>query len=227
MESTILIYRLRSWQQHDLETSRNKTPWRVKRADGSVPITPQSTSTQKTQSVANSQADKGLQTPSRPRTATELTISPKRPYTKKIVHIPQSPPKKTPKLRGFINAFEPSTPRSSVRFAAQPDASQSTPATRKGKERAEPEHELSASQNEDIFFNPPSPKGARESSRNNSPFLQQLQAGRSVDMPDPDSQSPPSSAGAMPTSSNGVPAEAQMEVDPPPERIEELVEPFL
>ena len=147
-------------QQHELETSNRKTPWsvRVKR-DHAGPLTPVSASTQRRQQAGPSAlGDSHLQTPSRPRYSKGLPDSPRREHRKKIINIPESPPKRTAKLPGFVNAFEPTTPqvaapRTSVRFALS-QASQASPGKGKDKERA-PTYDYGGAQGEDLFFNPP------------------------------------------------------------------------
>ena len=118
------------------------------------PLTPVSTSQKR---AAGGHIDANLRTPSRSRQNKELPGSPQRQHRKKIVNIPESPPKKPLKLGAFVNAFEQTTPKPSqakvgVRFAA----SQPSPGTSKGKgkERADPAYD--EAQQEDVFFNPPS-----------------------------------------------------------------------
>ena len=87
-----------------------------------------------------------MQTPSRPSAASQLSsTSPKR--RKKVVYIPETPPPRPAKLRGFFNAFDPAPSLS--------QAVQSTQIERKGKERAKPKHSFSEVLDEDLFFNPP------------------------------------------------------------------------
>lgn len=76
---------------------------------------------------------------------------------RKIVSVPESPPKRSARLPGFINAFEPTTPKaatpkSNVRFTLS-QINQLLPG-RKGKERAAV-YDSREAQSEDLFFNPP------------------------------------------------------------------------
>ncbi len=84
----------------------------------------------------------------------DLSVSPKWQHRKKIVHIPESPPKKPVKLPGFVNAFAPTS--SHLRLDLS-QALQSTQVGRKGKERAKVAYDFSEAQNEELFFNPPPP----------------------------------------------------------------------
>ncbi|RPD73712.1 hypothetical protein L226DRAFT_535983 [Lentinus tigrinus ALCF2SS1-7] len=126
------------FKQHELETSARKTPWsnKIRRTE---PVS----STQRRQTVEDQQP---LQTPSRPSAA---AASPKRQHRKKVIHVPESPPKIPAKLRGFFNAFDvaPSQPQFDLSQVAQ-----STQAGKKGKGRAS----VSYDENVDLFFNPPS-----------------------------------------------------------------------
>ncbi|KAI1791334.1 hypothetical protein LXA43DRAFT_973179 [Ganoderma leucocontextum] len=148
------------FKQHELETSNRKTPWsvRTKRDHGGV-LTPVSSSSQRRQQAGPSAlGDSHLQTPSRPRVNKDLPDSPAPQRRRKIASIPESPPKRTAKLPGFVNAFEPTTPKvatpkSNVRFMLS-QASQVSPGRRKGKERA-PVYDSKEAQSEDLFFNPP------------------------------------------------------------------------
>ncbi|RDX45660.1 hypothetical protein OH76DRAFT_1407837 [Lentinus brumalis] len=141
------------FKQHELETSARKTPWstKIRRTEHFPPPTPVSASTQRRQ-VAEEQPP--LQTPSRSRAGLDLSVSPKWQHRKKIVHIPESPPKKPVKLPGFVNAFAPTS--SNLRLDLS-QALQSTQVGRKGKERAKVAYDFSEAQNEELFFNPPPP----------------------------------------------------------------------
>ena len=81
------------------------------------------------------------------------------------MHIPESPPKKQPRMAGFVNAFEPTTPKPSVkigdsggaRFASSQQSQLSQGKGKgKGKERVGVVFDFNEPQQEDLFFNPPS-----------------------------------------------------------------------
>ena len=117
-----------------------------------------SSSQRRQQGGPSALGDSHLQTPSRPRVNKDLPDSPAHQRRKKVISIPESPPKRAAKLPGFVNAFEATTPKvttpkSNVRFTLS-QASQVSPGRRKGKERA-PVFDSRDAQSEDLFFNPP------------------------------------------------------------------------
>ena len=140
-----------------------------------------SSSQRRQQAGPSALGDSHLQTPSRPRVNKDLPDSPAHQRRKKVISIPESPPKRAAKLPGFVNAFEATTPKvttpkSNVRFTLS-QASQVSPGRRKGKERA-PVFDSRDAQSEDLFFNPPTQDYAPR------PFLQRDDPPRPISQPD-------------------------------------------
>lgn len=182
-----------------------------------------------------------LRTPLRPKANVDLASSPKRPHRKKIITIPDSPPKtqvqKSPKPKsnplGFSSSFsqEPSERRLRAELS---QASQSTQVHRKdkGKERAEViVIDDDSNEAQDVFFNPqPSADGHGHGSpsRAKSSFLRQLQD--EDFMPEVEMELPPRSSPSAPNSSAepapaSLPEDGDVEMKDTGEKREEPAEP--
>ncbi|KAI0779891.1 hypothetical protein C8Q74DRAFT_1199278 [Fomes fomentarius] len=232
------------FKQHELETARAKTPWtvKVKRIEHHPQPTPMSGSSQRRILPPNAESVDPLRTPLRPKASVDLANSPKRPHRKKIITIPDSPPKsqvqKSPKPKsnplGFESSFGQEPPSERRLRAELSQASQSTQVHRKnkGKEKAEViVIDDDSNEAQDVFFNPqPSANGhgPGSPSRANSSFLRQLQD--EDFMPEVEMELPPRSSPSAPSSSAerapaSVPEDGDVEMKDTGEKREEPAEP--
>ncbi|KAI0633798.1 hypothetical protein C8Q77DRAFT_1057380 [Trametes polyzona] len=221
------------FKQHELETSVRKTPWsvRIKRTEQHAPVSPVVSATQRRQAAAATNGHNGgpssiFRTPSRPRYDKSLPNSPERSRGKKAVESP--PPKKSARLPGFYNAFEPSPLKASLQFS---QLSQSTQVKGKGKGRMEqPSFDLLDAPAEDLFFNPrPAQEEVRHrSSSPSSPSSAPEELGEEVFVPDDKMKKdvPGPGSATEPATSSPVEEDVEMKDDVKPPESMEPAEPL-